>query len=104
MYYCPGCNASPDDCHEFSVGCPCDNFGTGKGSLTKHGVEDYLFDAVKKVEPMDEVTYKLNERIDKLEYVVTQLLAFHSCEMDGDGHIVRTARNSMDPKKRVIGY
>lgn len=63
MYYCPGCNASPDDYHEPSVGCPCDRFGTGKGSLTQHGVEDYLFDIQKKVKPMDEVTYKLKRAL-----------------------------------------
>jgi hypothetical protein len=41
-FYCPGCNASADDYAIPSVGCPCESYGTGAGSLTGEGVDAYL--------------------------------------------------------------
>lgn len=41
-FFCPGCNASYDDVFLPSIGCPCEHYGTGQGSLRKEGVERYL--------------------------------------------------------------
>ena len=41
-FYCPGCNATPEDFDLPSVGCPCSAYGTGTGSLTQAGVDAYL--------------------------------------------------------------
>jgi hypothetical protein len=43
QFYCPGCNASPDDALLPPLdNCPCNAYGTGKGSLDREGVEAYL--------------------------------------------------------------
>jgi hypothetical protein len=43
VFYCPGCNASPDD-HSMPSGphCPCGPYGSGNGSLTAAQVREYL--------------------------------------------------------------
>jgi hypothetical protein len=46
-FYCPACNASPEDdafppCGELASGGVCGTYGTGKGSLDSAGVERYL--------------------------------------------------------------
>jgi hypothetical protein len=46
VFYCPACNMTNDDydlpsCGKLGRG-PCHDFGTGQGSLTAEGVENYL--------------------------------------------------------------
>jgi hypothetical protein len=41
-FYCPGCNASADDYDLPSIGCPCEKFSSGTGSLSAAQVEHYL--------------------------------------------------------------
>jgi len=43
-YYCPGCNASPDDYDMIPVTCPCATHGSGSGSLSPVQVINYLKD------------------------------------------------------------
>lgn len=43
MFYCPGCNASPDDWNLPSVGCPCSTHGKGSGAMTEEEVGRYLY-------------------------------------------------------------
>jgi hypothetical protein len=44
-YYCPGCNASPEDHDLPSKGCPCDTHADGQGSLTPEQMQAYLEDS-----------------------------------------------------------
>ncbi len=41
-YYCPGCNASPDDAQIIPTNCPCVTHGNKKGALNVRGVREYL--------------------------------------------------------------
>lgn len=42
VFYCPGCNASPDDWNMPSIHCPCAEFAEASGSLTMVQVACYL--------------------------------------------------------------